>query len=231
MIKIGVVLSGCGVEDGSEIYESVLTLLALEKAGATAVALAPDTEQAQVINHYTGQETRLETRHVLTESARIVRGKITSISEITAHDIDGVIFVGGYGAAKNLCTYANDGIEATVNPDVEQLILDLISLGKPVGAMCIASVVVALSLRGRENAVPPTLTVGEGGNAVVHLQQLGAKHQTTAVDQICIDEHNKIISTAAFMLAESAAEAEPGITKLVDHLVSMVRETNATYQG
>ncbi len=231
MIKIGVLLSGCGVEDGSEIYESVLTLLALEKEGATAVAIAPDTEQAVVINHYTGQETRLETRHVLTEAARIVRGKITSISEVSAHDMDGLVIIGGYGAAKNLCTYANDGIDAVVNPDVEQLILELVALGKPVGAMCIASIVVALSLRGREHAVAPTLTVGEGGNAVVHLQQIGAKHQTTTVDQICIDEHNKIISTAAFMLAETPAQAEPGINKLVGHLVAMVRETNATYQG
>src|SRR5438045_1024255 len=115
MSKVGVLLSGCGVEDGSEIYEAVLTLLALDKAGAQIVALAPDTEQAQVINHYTGDEVRIgegSVRDVLAESARIVRGKIVSINEVSAHDIDALIIPGGYGAVKNLCTYATDGVNA-----------------------------------------------------------------------------------------------------------------------
>ena len=232
MIKVGVMLSGCGVEDGSEIYESVLTLLALEKAGATAIATAPDIEQAQIVNHYTGQETRMETRHVLSEAARIVRGKIVAASEISAHDLDALILVGGYGAAKNLCTYAADGVAATVNPDVERLIIELNALGKPIGAMCIAPVVVALALRNRKNnALVPTLTVGEAGDVATHLQRLGVKYISTGLDQICIDEHNKIVSTAAFMMAETPAQAETGITKLVEHVVGMVRETNATYQG
>ena len=104
MIKVGVVLSGCGVQDGSEIYETVLTILALEKAGVSVLAMAPDVEQAEIVNHYTGAETRMETREVLSESARIVRGKIQAISAVSEQDLDALILVGGYGATKNLCT-------------------------------------------------------------------------------------------------------------------------------
>ncbi len=117
MPKVGVLLSGCGVQDGSEIYESVLTILALDKAGATWLAMAPDVEQAHVVNHYTGEEERLHKRHALTEAARIVRGKITSVSEISAHDIDALIIPGGFGVVKNLCTFAADGIEAKCEPE------------------------------------------------------------------------------------------------------------------
>lgn len=231
MIKVGMILSGCGVQDGSEIYEAVLTVLALEKAGANIIALAPDTAQAEVVNHYTGQETRLETRNVLTEAARIVRGKIESVSEISAHDLDALVLVGGYGAAKNLSTFANDGVNATVNQDVARLVAEMHDLGKPIGAMCIAPVVVALSLRGVENVTSPVLTIGSDGETALALEQLGVRHQVTNADQICIDTTNKIVTTPAFMLAESPSEAEPGITKMVNQVVAFAREINATYQG
>src|SRR4028119_1915616 len=112
MPKVGVLLSGCGVQDGSEVYEAVLTILALERAGATVQALAPDVEQPRIVNHYTGQETRLEARNVLTESARIVRGKITSTTSVSAHDLDALIIVGGFGVLNNLSSYSAEGESA-----------------------------------------------------------------------------------------------------------------------
>ena len=230
MTKVGVLLSGCGVQDGSEVYEAVLTILAIEKAGGQVVAIAPDVEQAEVINHYTGEETRGETRSVLAESARIVRGKITSIKEVSAHDIDALILPGGFGAAKNLCNYATRGVDATVNPDVGRLILEINGLEKPIGAICIAPVVVALALRNRENAPKPRLTIGEDGNTAEHLLQFGSEHVVTGLEEIAVDEANHIVSTAAFMLASSAFEAEPGITKLVNKVLAMARETAPRYR-
>ena len=218
MPKVGVLLSGCGVQDGSEIYESVLTILALEKAGASWLAMAPDVEQAHIVNHYTGEEERLHTRHALTEAARIVRGKISAVSEISAHDIDALIIPGGYGVAKNLTTFAIDGVEARVNPNVERMIQDLHALGKPIGAICIAPVLVALALRG-EN---PQLTVGDDALTSLALNRLDAHHHVTKVDEIFVDEGNNIVSTPAFMLAHSASEAEPGITKLVNKVLELI---------
>lgn len=231
MTKVGVILSGCGFLDGSEIYEAVLTLLALDRAGATIVALAPDVEAAEVVNHYTGEESRGQVRDVLAESARIVRGKITSINEVSAHDIDALIIVGGFGAAKNLSTFVNDGVGATINPGVERLISEIVALGKPLGAMCIAPTLVALALRNRENAAPPILTIGNDLKTLTALEAWGARHEVAAVDQICIDERNRIVTTPAFMLANGPAEAESGINKLVDHVLGMVREMNTTYRG
>jgi enhancing lycopene biosynthesis protein 2 len=218
MPKVGVLLSGCGVQDGSEIYESVLSILAIENAGATWVAIAPDVEQAHVVNHYTGEESRLEQRHVITEAARVVRGKISAVSEISAHDIDALVIPGGYGVVKNLCSFATDGIEANVNPHVERLIQELNGLGKPIGAICIAPVLVALALRGKN----PRLTVGDDASTSLALNRLDAQHQVSAVDEIIVDETNNIVSTPAFMLANSAAEAEAGITKLVNKVLELI---------
>lgn len=232
MTKVGVILSGCGFLDGSEIYEAVLTLLALDRAGVTIVAMAPDVEAALVVNHYNGEETRGETaRSVLAESARLVRGKITSINEISVHDIDALILVGGFGAARNLSTFANDGVGATINPGVERLISETVGLGKPLGAMCIATTLVALALRGRENATAPILTIGDDLKTLTTLEAWGARHQVTSVDQICIDEQNRIVTTPAFMLADGPAEAETGINKLVEQVVGMARAMNTTYRG
>ena len=230
MLKVGVILSGCGYLDGSEISEAVLTFLALDRAGATAVALAPDVDSEDVIDHYKGGEAREGggvVRSVLTESARIVRGKITSLHEVSAHDLDALILVGGFGAVKNLCTFADDGVGASINPHVARLVTEIVALGKPLGAMCIASVVVALALRGRENVSAPILTIGDDLKTLTAMESWGARHQTTTAEQICIDEANRIVSTPAFMLASGPAQAEIGINKLVEQILGMGNQTNA----
>ena len=219
MPKVGILLAGCGVQDGSEIYESVLTILALEKAGATWIAMAPDVDQAHTVNHYTGEETRMENqRHSLTEAARIVRGKISAVSEISAHNLDALIIPGGFGVVKNLCNFATAGIEAKVNPAAERLIQDLHGLGKPIGALCIAPVLVALALRG-ENL---QLTVGDDAATSLAINRLDAQHHIATVEEIVVDEKNNIVSTPAFMLAHSAGEAEPAITKLVNKVLELI---------
>ncbi len=230
MIKVGVILSGCGYLDGSEIYEAVLTLLALDKAGATVVALAPDVDGSVTIDHYKGEEMRgaggTQTREVLAESARIVRGKVTALGEVSAHDIDALILIGGFGAVKNLCTFATDGVGATINHDVERLISETVALSKPVGSMCIASVVVALALRSREGGSAPILSIGDDLKTLTVMESWGARHQVVGVDQICIDEANKLVSTPAFMLANGPAEAETGINKLVAQVLAMATKNS-----
>ena len=222
MPRVGVLLAGCGVEDGSEIYETVLTILALERGGAIVRALAPDIEQAETVNHYRGHEERTgelggAKRSVLAESARIVRGKITSTREVSAHDLDALIIPGGYGVTKNLCTYNRDGDDATVDADVERLIKEMAGLGKPIGALCAGPILVALALRDRQ----PALTIGSDASTALALTRLGAQHQVTGVGDIHVDTRNSIVSTSAFMLAQNASEAEPGITKLVNQVLKM----------
>jgi enhancing lycopene biosynthesis protein 2 len=222
MPKVGVLLSGCGVLDGSEVYESVLTILALERAGAEVAAVAPDITQAEVINHYRGDELRTGEaggpyRSVLAESARIVRGKITSLGEVSAHDMDALIIPGGYGVVKNLCTYAVDGESATVNEDVKRLIVEMVSLGKPIGAICIAPVLVALSIGDRA----PQLTIGNDAKTAVDLQRFGAVPYEAPINGIHVDEKLKIVSTPAFMLANKASEAEDGINQLVAKVLEL----------
>lgn len=226
MSRIGLLLSGCGVQDGSEISEAVLTLLALERAGADVLSLAPDVAQSQVWNHYTGSEDRDDSRNVLAESARIVRGKIASINTVGAADLDGLILVGGFGAVKNLCTYAQDATGATVNHEVERLVSQMHGLGKPIGAMCIASVVVALVLGNQKRAQPLTMTIGTDAETARNLGILNVKHMEARPDQICIDDANNLVTTPAFMSAQNSAEAEVGITKLVNEIVERVNKLN-----
>lgn len=223
-MKVGVLLSGCGVEDGSEVYESVLTILALERAGAQVAAIAPDVSQSIVYNHYRGAEERGgeaggPSRSVLGEAARIVRGKIASISEVSAHDMDALIIPGGYGVVRNLCTYATEEHNATVNDEVKRLIVEMVSLRKPIGAICIAPILIALCIGDKA----PSLTVGNDAKTAVSLQRFGASHVETAVDEIHVDTAHNIVSTPAFMIAEGPAEAEPGITKLVNKVLELAK--------
>src|SRR5439155_12062853 len=154
--KIGVVLSGCGVMDGSEIHESVLTLLSIDHAGGEAVCMAPNIKQQHVINHLTGEESTGEARNVLTESARIARGKVRDVAGVKAGEVDALIFPGGYGAAKNLCDYAFSGPDCSIHTDVARLAQDIHEARKPIGVICIAPVVAA-KLFGAKH---PEITIG-----------------------------------------------------------------------
>ncbi len=209
--KIGVVLSGCGVMDGAEIHEAVLTLLAIDRAGAEAVCLAPNIRQHHVINHLTNEESKGEARNVLVESARIARGKIHDIASVKASDIDALIFPGGFGAAKNLCDYAVNGPDCSVNPEVARLARDVHAAGKPIGTVCIAPVIAA-KLFGPEH---PQITIGTDKNTARDIEKMGAKHVACPVREFVVDKERKLVSTPAYMLANSIKEAAEGIEKLV----------------
>lgn len=214
MPRIAVVLSGCGVNDGAEIHEAVITLLALDRAGVEIVCAAPDIPQAHVINHVTGEPTG-ETRNVLVESARIARGKIKNLAQLGAGDIDAAIFVGGFGAAKNLTGWAFHGDAGEVTPEVARFIRDLRAAGKPMGFMCIAPVIAAKVIPGA------TLTIGNDRETATSIEKMGGKHQACAVSDIAIDRERKLVSTPAYMLATGPAQAATGIERLCKAVIEM----------
>jgi len=213
MSKVAVVLSGCGVYDGAEIHESVITLLALDRAGAEVVIAAPSIEQAHVVNHATGDVASGEKRNVAVEAARIARGAVTDLARLKGDAIDAIIFPGGFGAAKNLCTYAFDGPGLKVNPEVERITLEMVRSAKPIGTICIAPVMTAKILA--DNGFNVTVTIGNDEGTAGHITGFGATHRACAVDEIVIDESTRVVSTPAYMLAGSIKEAAAGIEKLV----------------
>lgn len=216
MKKIGVLLAGCGVKDGSEIHESVIALLAIDRAGAQAVFMAPNVE-LHVINHLNNEATG-EKRNVLQESARIARGNIKDIAQIKASDIDALILPGGFGAAKNLSNFAMQGAQATAHPEVARLVKEVHLAKKPIGAICIAPATITAIL-GKD--FHPSLTIGNDSGTASALEQMGAKHQNCSVREFYVDEKNKIVSTPAYMLAERVSEAAEGIEKLVKKVIEL----------
>ncbi len=217
MSNIAVVFSGCGVFDGSEIHESVLTLLALEENQCSYQCFAPDIQQHHVINHQTG-EAMEETRNVLTESARICRGNIKNINEINIEEFDGLIFPGGFGAAKNLSNFAFKGKNCSIQADVLKTARAFIAADKPVGFICIAPAMIPL-IYGKEI----TLTIGNDAETAEAINAMGGKHVDCPVDQIIEDKANKVVSTPAYMLAENLQQAASGIKQLVARMLKLSR--------
>ena len=218
MPKVGVLLSGCGFLDGAEIHESVLTLLELDRKGATIVCCAPDIEVKQVIDHETKQPVN-ETRNVLKESARIARCEISDVRKVRAADLDALVIPGGFGAAKNLCSFADDGPECVVDPGVEKLVGDMLEQKKPVGAICIAPALLA-RIAG-ERGVKAKLTIGNDQATAGAIAATGCEHVDCAVTEFSVDEDNKIVSTPAYMLGPGPAAVHEGVHKLVDKLLEM----------
>ncbi|MDY6791260.1 MAG: isoprenoid biosynthesis glyoxalase ElbB [Thermodesulfobacteriota bacterium] len=217
MAKIGVLLSGCGVNDGSEIHEAVITLLNLDRAGAETVCMAPDVDQLDVVNHLTGEPTG-EKRNVLVESARIARGNITDVGNVKAADIDGLIIPGGFGAAKNLSNFAVKGKDADVNQEVKRLLNEMVSAGKPVGAICIAPATLTKALEDQN----PEVTIGNDISTAGAIEAMGGKHKECTVDMIHVDSKNKLVSTPAYMLGPGIKDVAAGIEKLVTKVLELV---------
>jgi enhancing lycopene biosynthesis protein 2 len=215
--KIGVVLSGCGVYDGAEIHESVLTLLALDRRGAVAVVCAPDAPQMHVVNHRSGDVEEGASRNVLVESARIARGAIRDVASVTADELDGLVLPGGFGAAKNLCDFAVKGKDCVVHPEVARLVREVHAQGKPVGAVCIAPAVVAKVLGGEK----PRLTIGTDEATARGLEAMGATHVACTVSELAVDRERKLVSTPAYMLGKRISEVADGIDKAVGALLEM----------
>ena len=217
MVRVGVLLAGCGVMDGAEIHEAVLTLLALDKAGAETICMAPDMDQMHVINHLTNEEVKGENRNVLVEAARIARGNIKNIAEVKPGDLDALVIPGGFGAAKNLCTFAVDGPSCRVQPEVRRLVSEMAEAGKPIGAICISPAIVAAVLGSKK----PTVTIGTDAQTAQALESMGVIHQDCAVDQAVTDEGHKLVTCPAYMLGPSIKDVAKGIDALVKKVLDL----------
>jgi enhancing lycopene biosynthesis protein 2 len=214
MKKIAVVLAGNGVYDGAEIHEATLTLLAIARHGAQYQCFAPDINQAHVVNHLTGKEMA-ETRNVLVEAARIARGKIKPLSAYNASEFDAIIFPGGFGVAKNLCTFAIEGIKCSVNPDVEKAIRSTIVAEKPLGALCIAPVLIAKVLGDVE------ITIGQDEETAKAIETFGGIHKKTSHGEIVVDKKYKIVTSPCYMLDATIDQIADGTENVVRKILEL----------
>lgn len=222
-MKIGVLLSGCGVYDGAEIHESVLTLLSIEEMGAEAVCISIDKPQFHVINHTTGDEME-ESRNMLIESARIARGNIKEISEVDPVDIDALVIPGGFGSAKNFTNWAFNGPDGDILPEVKLLLVNLINVGKPIAALCVSPVVVAKALE--DSKIHPTLTIGTDkepspydiGGFATGLEKTGMKTEFRSVREITVDKVNKIVTAPCYMMDASILDIRKNIRSALETL-------------
>ncbi|QCI15185.1 isoprenoid biosynthesis glyoxalase ElbB [Pseudomonas putida] len=216
--KVAVILSGCGVYDGAEIHESVITLLRLDQRGAQVQCFAPNIAQLHVIDHLTGQEMP-ESRNVLVESARIARGEVKDIREAKVEEFDALIVPGGFGAAKNLSNFAVEGAKCSVQPDVLALAEAFAEACKPVGLICI-SPALAAKIYGPE----VVCTIGTDAATAAAVTEMGGKHEECDVHDIVEDTQRKLVTTPAYMEAKSISEAASGIYKLVDRVLELTHE-------
>lgn len=214
--KVAVVLAGCGVYDGSEIHEAVLTLLALDRQGASYQCFAPNIAQMHVINHATGAEAKGETRNVLVESARIARGHVQDVAQANVAEFDALIVPGGFGAAKNLCDFAVNGSAMTVQPDFLRFAQAMHKAGKPIGLICIAP-----AMSAKIFGAGVECTIGNDVETAAAIDAMGGKHIACPVQKAVVDKRNKLVTTPAYMLAQRISEAADGINECVNSVLSM----------
>jgi enhancing lycopene biosynthesis protein 2 len=216
MSRVAVVLSGCGVYDGAEINEAVLSLLSLEQQGATYQCFAPDIEQLHVINHLTGEPVEGESRNVLTEAARIARGNVLDLGSAQAEDFDALLVPGGFGAAKNLCNFAVSGTEMEILPEFLALAQAFHAAGKPIGLICIAPVMAA-AITGEGTRC----TIGNDPETAAAIAAMGGEHLECPVSEARVDAERKMVTTPAYMLAGSVSEAYAGISECVREVLAL----------
>ena len=212
--KIAVVLSGSGVYDGSEIHEATLALYAISKNGGEYQIFAPDVDQHHVVNHITGEEMP-ETRNVLVESARIARGNIKALSDFAVEDFDAILLPGGFGVAKNLCSFAFDGADCKVNVEVEKALRAMHKAAKPIAALCIAPALIARVLTGVK------VTIGHDAGTAGAIVSMGSQHTPAGHGEVVIDKENKIITTPCYMLDASIAQIGEGAENVVKAIMEM----------
>ncbi len=226
-MKIGVLLSGSGVYDGAEIQETVLILLALEQSGASYFCIAPDIEQHHVINHLTGEPMN-EKRNVLVEAARIARGNIKKLSDVSTEDMDGLVMPGGFGVAKNFTKWAFEGAKGEINQDVKKLITQMVKQSKPIAAVCMSPTTVAKALEG--SGIETSLTVGttkekspyEIAEINGEMKKVGANPVLCSVTEVITDDANNIVSSPCYMMEANISQINEGIQKTIAKLVEMI---------
>lgn len=216
MTKVAVVLSGCGFLDGAEIHESVCALLNLSRHGAEVSCFAPDEPQAHVVDHSKAHAADGESRNAMAEAARISRGDIHPLCSLHASDFDALVMPGGFGVAKNLCDFAFSGAGMNVEPQIERVIGEFHSAGKPMGLCCIAPILAAKLIPGA------ALTLGAPSEASHAAESMGAKHIERPVHEIVVDDSNRLVTTPAYMYGDAAiCDVEAGIAKLVEKTLEL----------
>ncbi|PWL27151.1 MAG: isoprenoid biosynthesis protein ElbB [Fluviicola sp. XM-24bin1] len=226
-MKIGVLLSGCGVYDGAEIHEATLTLLSIAEIGAEAVCLSVDRDQHHVVNHTNGEEMN-EKRNMLVEAARIARGNISNINEVNPADIDGLVIPGGFGSAKNFTSWAFEGPDGSILPEVKLLIVNMLNVGKPVAALCVSPVVMAKALEGSD--IKPNMTIGSDQEESPYdipgfsggLEATGATTEMKTVREILVDAENKIITAPCYMMESNILDVRKNVRSAVEALRDLV---------
>lgn len=208
MKKFAIILAGCGVYDGAEIHEAIMSMYAVMKNGAEYQMFAPDIPQHHVVNHLTGAQMP-ETRNVLVESARIARGNIKPLAQLNLRNFDALLFPGGFGVAKNFCSYAFEGASCTVNPEIAILIKEAVSLRKLIGALCISPVLMA-KIMGNV-----TITVGPHEGDAANVIAMGAKHKTTKHGEVVIDEKHRLFTTPCYQLQSTIVQIAEGADNIV----------------
>lgn len=227
MLKIGVLLSGCGVYDGAEIQEAVLSLLAIDQMGAQAVCIGIDADQHHVVNHVTGEEMP-QTRNMLVEAARIARGDIQKIENIVPADIDALVIPGGFGSAKNFTSWAFDGSNATIRPDVKLLLVNLVNIGKPIVALCVSPIVLAKAFEG--SMIQPKMTIGSKNGTSPYsisdfedgMRATGTEVEDCPLGEVLIDEENRIITAPCYMMNARISEIQENIQAAFTALKNML---------
>lgn len=227
MKKIGVLLSGNGVYDGSEIHESVFTLLSIAENGGQYVCIAPNMEQHHVVDHTTGNEMS-ETRNVLTEAARIARGDISDLATISANDLDALVLPGGFGAAKNLTKWAFNGPDGEIYPEVKRIIAEMVIAKKPVVGLCMAPTVIAKAMEN--SGVEVRLTVGTDKEPSPYeieaisqgMEKTGAVAEMKTKNEVLVDVQNKIISAPCYMMEASIVDVRSNTKQAIDELFKLL---------
>lgn len=233
MLHAAVILCGCGRSDGSEITEAVATLMHLSRHGVAYTCFAPPGTQRHVVNHMTGQEEAGQARNMMAEAARISRGNMHSLAELDVAKFHMLLFPGGFGAAKNLCTFAFDGVHMTVRDDVQRIILAFHAGRKPMGFICIAPIIAAKVL-GTQNTINGkpgpglSLTLGvdnvEKNPAAAAANMFGNTHRNCTTREAVTDSMNRVVTTPAYMDDTATPhDVYLGIGKCIDEVVAMAR--------
>lgn len=215
-MKFAIVLAGNGVYDGAEIHEAVMTMLAVAANGGTYQVFAPNVMQYHVINHLTGDLTK-ESRNVLVEAARIARGKIKPLIEYNHNEFDALVFPGGFGVAKNLCSYAIDGTDMKIDRVVEKAVKDTYAAGKPIGALCISPVLITRILGDIE------VTIGTDKATASDIVSMGGKHTNTGNGEVVVDKKNRVVTSPCYMLDAKITDIAEGADKAVKALISLMK--------
>eukprot|EP00003_Mantamonas_plastica_P009007 TRINITY_DN1817_c0_g1_i1.p1 TRINITY_DN1817_c0_g1~~TRINITY_DN1817_c0_g1_i1.p1 ORF type:complete len:224 (-),score=86.13 TRINITY_DN1817_c0_g1_i1:56-727(-) len=218
--------------DGSEIQESTAMLFHLSRHDAEVQCFAPDIEQMHVVNHLTGEEMD-EKRNVLVESARIARGNVLALSDLKVDEFDAVVFPGGFGAAKNLSTFAVDGADMKVNGEVKRVVEEAHKEGKVVGMACIAPVIAAKVLGSQDVALTVGKQVEEGdekwpyAGTAEACDTMGATHVSVdAVTNTVVDEVHSLVTVPAYMANATPYEVFESVGNLVDEVITLAGKLN-----